>query len=178
MTTTTLASAGRVHKLHPMPTVYLDAVLEPPRSLTPRGFNRVMLVLGGMSFMSSLQFLSIGAWPVMGFMGLEFLVLWMVFRFSFRAQTARTYVRVTAEAVDVRKVDGWGRERRACLAAHFARVEFDRAADGSNALRVAASNRAYAVGEFLTPRERETFARRLAQAISDARRERHTGEEE
>lgn len=159
-----------------MPTVYLDAVLEPPRSLTPRGFNRVMMVLGGMSLASSLLFLSLGAWPVMGFMGLEFLALWWVFRFSFRAQRARTYVRVTADAIDVRKVDGWGRERRASLASHFARVEFDRAADGPNALRVAASQRAYVVGEFLTPRERETFARRLAQAISDARRERYTGD--
>ena len=159
-----------------MPTVYLDAVLEPPRSLSPRGFNRVMMILGGMSFLSSLLFLSIGAWPVMGFMGLEIFALWWVFRYSFRAQLARTYVRVTADAIDVRKVDGWGRERRASLASHFARVEFDRATDGPNALRVAASQRAYVVGEFLTPRERETFARRLAQAISDARRERHSGE--
>ena len=159
-----------------MATVYLDAVLEPSRSLSPRGFNRVMMILGGMSFLSSLLFLSIGAWPVMGVMGLEIFALWWVFRYSFRAQLARTYVRVTADAIDVRKVDGWGRERRASFASHFARVEFDRAADGPNALRVAASQRAYVVGEFLTPRERETFARRLAQAISDARRERYSGE--
>ncbi|RYZ02039.1 MAG: DUF2244 domain-containing protein, partial [Alphaproteobacteria bacterium] len=133
-----------------MATVYLDAVLEPSRSLSPRGFNRVMMILGGMSFLSSLLFLSIGAWPVMGFMGLEIFALWWVFRYSFRAQLARTYVRVTADAIDVRKVDGWGRERRASFASHFARVEFDRAADGPNALRVAASQRAYVVGEFLT----------------------------
>lgn len=161
-----------------MSTIYLDAVLEPPRSLSPRGFNRVMLALGLMSFLSGLLFLSLGAWPVMGFMGLEILALWLVFRFSFRAQSARTYIRVTAEAVDLRKVDGWGRERRARLAAHFARVEFDRHAEGPYALRVAVSARTYVVGEFLTPRERETFARRLMQAISDARRERHTGDEQ
>lgn len=161
-----------------MSTVYLDAVLEPPRSLSPRGFSRVMMILGGMSLASSLLFLSLGAWPVMGFMGLEFFALWLVFRFSFRAQRARTYVRVTADAIDVRKVDGWGRERRASLASHFARVEFDRAEDGPNALRVAASQRAYVVGEFLTPRERASFARRLAQAISDARRERYSGDQQ
>ena len=159
-----------------MSTIYLDATLEPPRSLSPRGFNRVMLGLGAFSFLTSVAFLAAGAWPVVGFLGLEILLLWLVFRYSFRGHLARTYVRVTAEAVDVRKVDGWGRERRASLAAPFARVEFDRAADGPNALRVAASQRAYVVGEFLTPRERETFARRLAQAISDARRERNTGE--
>jgi uncharacterized membrane protein len=156
-----------------MAIVYLDAVLEPPRSLSTRGLNRVMMILGGLSLVSSIGFLLAGAWPVVGFLGLEILALWLVFQWSFRAQTARTYVRVTADAVDVRKVDGWGRERRASLAAHFARVEFDRTASGPNALRLATSRHAYPLGEFLTPRERESFARRLMQAISDARRERH-----
>ena len=157
-----------------MALVYLDAVLEPPRSLTTRGLNRVMLILGAFSAVFSLGFLLVGAWPVVGFLGAEILVLWLVFQWSFRAQTARTYVRVTADEVDVRKVDGWGRERRASMASHFARVEFDRTATGPNALRLATSRTAYPLGEFLTPRERETFARRLMQAISDARRERHT----
>ena len=157
-----------------MAIVYLDAVLEPPRSLTTRGLNRVMLILGAFSAVFSLGFLLVGAWPVVGFLGAEILVLWLAFQWSFRAQTARTYVRVTADEVDVRKVDGWGRERRASMASHFARVEFDRTATGPNALRLATSRTAYPLGEFLTPRERETFARRLMQAISDARRERHT----
>ena len=160
-----------------MATVYLDAVLEPPRSLSTRGLNRVMMVLGGVSVVTSVGFLLAGAWPIVGFLGLEILALWLVFQWSFRCQRARTYVRVTADAVDVRKVDGWGRERRASLAAHFARVEFDRLATGPYALRLATSRRAYPLGEFLTPRERETFARRLMQAISDARRERHAADD-
>ncbi len=153
--------------------IYLDAVLEPPRSLSPRGFNRVMLALGAFSFFLGATFLVNGAWPVTGFLGLEVLLLWLAFRISFRKQLARTYVRVTADDILVRKVDGWGYERRARLAAHFARVEFDRAADGPNALRLTTSSRAYALGEFLTPKERESFARRLDQALLDARRERH-----
>ena len=157
-----------------MATVYLDAVLEPPRSLSTRGLNRVMLMLGAFSAVFSLGFLLMGAWPIAGFLGVEILALWLVFQWSFRAQTARTYVRVTADEVDVRKVDGWGRERRASMASHFARVEFDRTATGPNALRLATSRSAYPLGEFLTPRERETFARRLMQAISDARRERYS----
>ena len=161
-----------------MSIVYLDAVLEPPRSLSPRGFNRVMLFFGVMSLIPAPIFYVMGAWPIVGFLGLDVLAVWAVFKFNFRAQTARTYVRVTAEAVDVRKVDGWGRERLARMPAHFARVEFDRAATGPNALRLASSARAYPLGEHLTPRERETFARRLSQAISDARRERHNQEDQ
>lgn len=160
-----------------MATVYLDAVLEPPRSLSPRGFNRVMLLFGCLCLVPGIAFYAMGAWPIVGFLGLDVLAVWAVFKVSFRAQTARTYVRVTAEAVDVRKVDGWGRERRASLSSYFARVEFDRTAQGPNALRLAASARSYPLGEFLTPRERETFARRLSQAISDARRERHDGQD-
>jgi uncharacterized membrane protein len=158
----------------PVGRIYLDAVLEPPRSLSPRGFNRVMLGLGAMSLIVGLVFLATGAYPVVGFMGLEILALWLVFRASFRAQSARTYVLVTADAVTVRKVDGRGRERRAKMSSHFTRVELDRAASGAHALRLKSSDRAYALGEFLTPRERETFARRLDQALFEARRERHT----
>jgi uncharacterized membrane protein len=157
----------------PVGRIYLDAVLEPPRSLSPRGFNRVMTALGAFSFAVGLTFLVQGAWPITGFLGLEILALWLVFRMSFRQQCARTYVRVTADDVVVRKVDGWGRERRARLAASFARVEYDRTANGPAALRLTASSKAYALGEFLTPRERESFARRLDQALHDARRERH-----
>jgi uncharacterized membrane protein len=156
--------------------IYMDAVLEPPRSLSPKGFNRVMLAMGAISFLVGLVFLATGAYPVVGFMGAEILALWLVFQASFRAQTARTYVQVTAEAITVRKVDGWGRERRAKLASHFTRVEFDRAADGANALRLASSNKAYALGEFLTPKEREAFARRLDQALAEAQRERYPGD--
>jgi uncharacterized membrane protein len=153
--------------------IYLDAVLEPPRSLSPRGFDRLMLGLAVFNFCVSVGFIAAGAFVVVGFMGLDVLALWLVFRASFQAQTARTFVRVTAEAVDVRKIDGRGRERRASLPAGFARVELDRNASGAHALRVKASNRAYAIGEHLTPRERESFARRLTQALAEARRERY-----
>ncbi|MDP3737318.1 MAG: DUF2244 domain-containing protein [Hyphomonadaceae bacterium] len=161
-----------------MAQIYLDAVLEPPRSLSPRGFNCVMLALGAVSFCAGLAFIVAGAYPIAGFMGLEILVLWLVFQASFRAQAARTYVRVTADAVVLRKVDGRGRERRASLSSYFARVELDRTASGPQALRLKASDRAYALGEFLTPRERESFARRLDQALAEARRERHEGQDQ
>lgn len=160
-----------------MATVYLDAVLEPPRSLSPAGFKLVMIVLGGFSAIFGLVFLISGAWPITGFFGLEMFALWLVFRTSFAAQRARTYVRVTAETVDLKKVDGQGRERLARLPALFTRVELDQKASGAHALRVRASQRAYALGEHLTPDERKSFAKRLDQALWQARRERYEGEE-
>ena len=159
-----------------MPPVYLDAVLQPPRSLSPRGFGRLMAGFAAAALCASLAFASIGAYPVLGFFGVELLALYLVFRLSFQAQTARTYLRVTAEAVDVRKVDGRGRERRARLPAGFARVELDPDGRGAQALRLAVAGRAYAIGEHLTPEERESLAHALRQALRAARCERYEGE--
>jgi len=156
-----------------MGQVYLDAVVEPPSSLSTRGFDRVMLGVGGASFLMGCVFIVVHAYPVAGFLGLEVLLLWLLFRRSMRARSARTYLRVTAETVDVRKVDARGRERHARLPALFARVEFDRLAPGPGALRLSHSGRRYAIGEHLTQRERESLARRLDQALAAARRERH-----
>lgn len=160
-----------------MTRVYLDAIVEPPSSLSPRGFDRVMLALGCVSFFMGCVFILVKAYPVAGFMGLEVLLLWLVFRASMRSQQARTYLRITAETVDLRKVDAKGRERLARMPAYFARVEFDRGASGPRSLRLAHSGRRYAIGEHLTQRERESLARRLDQALAAARRERHSGAE-
>jgi uncharacterized membrane protein len=157
-----LAGLAERPNLKPMTTgrIYMDAVLEPPRSLSPKGFNRVMLALGSVNIVVGLSiYLSTGAYPVIGFMGIEVFALWLVFRASFRAQ-----------------VDSRGRERKARLASHFTRVELDPTANGASALRLASSNKAYALGEFLTPKEREAFARRLNLAIAEARRERYSGD--
>jgi uncharacterized membrane protein len=159
-----------------MPAVYLDAVLHPPRSLSDRGFSRLMALLAGIGAAAGLGFWLQGAWPVIGFFGLELLALWIVFQMTFRAQTARTYLRVTADAVDLRKVDARGRERRARLPAGFARVELDPDARGARALRLAAAGRAYAIGEHLTATERESLAEALRAALARARQERHRDE--
>jgi uncharacterized membrane protein len=156
-----------------MTNVYLDAVVEPPSSLSQRGFDRVMLAFGGASLLMGCAFIAIHAYPVAGFMGLEVLLLWSLLRRNMGARGARTYLRVTAETVDVRKVDARGRERLARLPAPFARVEFDRLVPGPGALRLSHSGRRYAIGEHLTQRERESLARRLDQALAAARRERH-----
>lgn len=152
-----------------MPHVFLDAVLEPPRSLSPKGFDRVMLALAVFCGLLSAGFMLAGAYPVAGFLGLDVLGIWLVFRANFRAQRQRTFLRVTAESVDVRKVDAKGRERRARLPSGFARVEGDAGREGLDRLRLAVSNRRYEIGEYLTPRERSALAKRLRQALAEAR---------
>ena len=51
------------------------ALLVPHRSLGRKGFLIVMAAIGGSSFLTGLFFLSLGAWPVFGFFGLDVLDL-------------------------------------------------------------------------------------------------------
>jgi uncharacterized membrane protein len=154
-------------------TVYLDAVLEPPKSLSQQGAQRVLWLLAAASAALAIGFLSIGAYPVTGFMGAELLLLWFAFRWTQKPRSARTYVRVTSQSLLVLRVDNRGREARARLPSSFARVEHDRQASGPGALRVSASGKSYAIGEHLNPEEQASFARCLQGALAAVRRERH-----
>ncbi|HKK29208.1 MAG TPA: DUF2244 domain-containing protein, partial [Alphaproteobacteria bacterium] len=51
----------------------LDAVLSPHRSLAPRGFLILMGAVAAVSFATGLLFASMGAWPILGFFGLDVL---------------------------------------------------------------------------------------------------------
>src|SRR5262245_10969759 len=57
-----------------------SAVITPHRSLSRSGFLLVMLLIGGVSFVGGIVFYAIGAWPIVGFLGLDVLLLYWAFR--------------------------------------------------------------------------------------------------
>ena len=65
------------------PTIF-SATLTPHRSLGHIGFLVLMLLFGGVSFITGVLFLVIGAWPVFGFFGLDVLLLYWAFRLNYR----------------------------------------------------------------------------------------------
>src|SRR5690606_23193258 len=58
--------------------------LHPNNSLSRSGFIILMCLIAGFSFFYGLYCLSLGAWPIFGFCGLDVLVVYIAFRFSFR----------------------------------------------------------------------------------------------
>lgn len=158
--------------------IYLDAVLEPPRSLSPKGLSRVMLVLGVCVSVFSIGFVMAGAFPIVGFMGAEVLLLWYLLDRATRRSGPRTHVRITADNVEVCRISVDGREvGRDSLPAYFARVVHDVRARGGHALRIVAGKRSFAIGEHLSDDEKSSLARRIERALSDARRERYPTEQ-
>ena len=64
---------------------HFRAVLTPHRSLGPRGFLIFMSAISAISFGTGLMFFLMGAWPIVGFMGLDVLLIYIAFKANFRA---------------------------------------------------------------------------------------------
>ncbi|MFN3313791.1 MAG: DUF2244 domain-containing protein [Hyphomonas sp.] len=154
-------------------TIYMDAVLTPNRSLSPQGFRNTILAIGAGLGLMSLMFLSIGAFPVLGFFGLDLLAIWFALRWSIRKQQEETHVRVTAKALTLHHRDAKGREKHAELPSAFTRVEMDEPVGPQSWLRIEHGNSAWVIGRFLTPDERAAFAGALRGALAAARAERY-----
>ncbi len=65
--------------------LYFDAWLRPHRSLTRRGLALVLALAAIPGFVMAIVFMSLGAWPVSGFLGLDVVLLYGAFRLNNRA---------------------------------------------------------------------------------------------
>ena len=64
--------------------LYMDAVITPNRSLSPRGFALMIGALALLNLLIAILFLSMGAAPVPVFLGLDVLAVFIAFQISFR----------------------------------------------------------------------------------------------
>src|SRR6266403_1617443 len=85
-----------------------SALLTPHRSLNRTGFLVLMVFLSVVSFAAGLAFLLMGAWPVLGFFGLDVLVVYWAFRINFRHAKATEEISVTPSELRVRRVSHRG----------------------------------------------------------------------
>ena len=146
------------------------AVLKPHRSLPPRGFAVLMLVLAAVSFAVSLGFVLNGAWPVSPFFGLDVGLVYLAFRLSYRQARQREELRLSADSLTVDRVNIYGEHRRWNFQPFWLRVRFEEQDEHTNRLVLTSHGRSLVVGSFLGPEERRGVARGLIDALAHWRR--------
>ena len=67
-----------------------------------------MAIIAALCFAMGAFFLALGAWPVLGFVGLDFLAILVAFRLSYRSARAYEEIEVSRAALVVRKVKPGG----------------------------------------------------------------------
>jgi uncharacterized membrane protein len=148
-----------------------SAVITPHRSLSPRGFLILMLCLGAVSFVSGVVFVSMGAWPICGFFGLDVLLVYVAFRANFRAARAYEEVTITASELTVRKVSQRGGVREWTLNPLWVRLErIVHEEFGIERLFLVSQGRRLSIAGCLGAHEKKSLAKALSAALGEAKR--------
>ena len=147
------------------------ARLRPHRSLTQRNFRILLMVFGGASLFASLPFVALGAWPVVGFMGLDMALLYCAFRANFHAARAYEDVRVSPIELMLAKVSARGIRAEWRFNPAWVRLRREEHEEfGTQRLALESRGRSVEVAQFLGPGEKAQFASRLSEALAEARR--------
>lgn len=154
----------------PEPTLF-SAIITPHRSLSGFGFVVLMAGVGVVSFAAGIMFLLMGAWPVLGFFGLDVLLIYWAFRINYRAALAYEEVMVTPSELLVRKVSHRGKVTEWSLNPLWTRLDRDTHAEfGIERLFLVTRGRKLPIAGCLSPPEKESFAAALSAAIGEAKR--------
>jgi uncharacterized membrane protein len=148
-----------------------SALLTPHRSLNRAGFLVLMGFLSAVSFAAGLAFLLMGAWPVLGFFGLDVLAIYWAFRINFRDAKATEEIRVTPSELRVRRVSHRGHVVEWVLYPLWVQLDQKSHAEFDiEKLSVVSSGRRVSIARVLRTDEKASFAKALTAALQAAKR--------
>lgn len=150
--------------------VLFRAVLHPNRSLSAKGFRRLMLAVGALSLTLGLGFFMAGAWPIVGFLGLDVLLVYLAFKASYRSGRLYETVELDADKLTVQRVDPARRVRTWTFQPTWLQVHIQEPVQHDSHVTLSSHGRQLVVGSFLAPEERLDFAQALRGALARWRR--------
>ena len=151
--------------------VLFRALLTPHRSLSRGGFIALMGFFGAVSFAAGLAFLLMGAWPVLGFFGLDVVIIWWAFRVNFKRGNASEEISVTPSELRLRRITHRGHVIEWAFNPLW--VQLDQKIHpefGVERLTLVSRGRRVSVASFLGADEKESFAKALISALQAAKR--------
>jgi uncharacterized membrane protein len=151
--------------------VVFKARLTPYRSLGRRGHMILFGFIFGVTAIISVPFYILGALPIVGFFGLDALLLWLAFRVSNARARAYEEIIVTHIELLFRRMSWRGRLsewRFNPLWVKLAREDHEEY--GTQRIALVEGQRSVEMGAFLGPHEKADFAGALKSALAEARR--------
>ncbi|GLH77649.1 membrane protein [Bradyrhizobium sp. SSBR45G] len=148
-----------------------SARLRPHRSLSRTGFVVLMIVVCAISFIGGLASLLMGAWPVLGFFGLDALAIYWAFKINFRRANAYEDVSITLTELRLRRVSHNGDVMEWRFNPLWVRLDqVTHEEFGIENLYLVARGHRVAIASFLGPEEKASFAKALTAGLQAAKR--------
>jgi len=129
----------------------------------------LMAAICCVSFGTGLLFFMLGAWPVIGFMGLDVLLIYVAFKLNFRALRLYESVDLTPEVLIVTRVQPTRKEQVWSFNPYWVRLKLDSRVGRTSELSLSSHGDRLVFASFLTDTEREDFAEALRAALTEAK---------
>ncbi|MCG8510517.1 MAG: DUF2244 domain-containing protein [Rhodospirillales bacterium] len=154
-----------MHSRIPTSRLVFSTVLRRNRSAHLRAVTVMVAVIGSVLTVAGIGFVIVGAWPVVGFFGLEGVLLVTALHLHHRRGREQEIIDVTDRTLTVRRVDHRGRCEEWAFPAFWVRIDpiGDGAADGP--LEIRCHGRSVFVGKWMAPTERLSLAEDLRRAL-------------
>ncbi|MFM9973430.1 MAG: DUF2244 domain-containing protein [Beijerinckiaceae bacterium] len=150
--------------------VVFKARLSPYRSLGRKGHFILFGCIIGVTSILSIPFYMLGALPVVGFFGLDVLLLWIAFRVSNNRARAYEELVLTHIALLFRRVTWRGRQSEWTFNPLWVKLASEEHAEfGTQRIALVEGRRSVEMGAFLGAEEKADFAAALKQALAVAR---------
>lgn len=146
------------------------ATLTPHRSLSRTGKRVVIGLVAALALVPGIVFYLAGAWPVVGFMGLDVLAIWIALTVSMRAGKQREMVSLWPGTLELKKIDAKGAEQVATFVPSNVRFVIDRDFNERvQALWLRQGEARVELGAFLSADEKLSFSKAFGAALRKAR---------
>lgn len=155
----------------PWDTQIFSAELRPHRSLGRAQFQYLMMFFCGAMFFISIPFFVLGAWPVLGFMGLDVLGFWWAFRVNFRDARAIESIKLTPLELAIDRISPKGARSEWRFNPMWVQVQKQEHEEyGLEKLLIVSRGKALEVAGFLGPDQKARFASDFIRALGEAKR--------
>ena len=150
-----------------------NAVLQPNSSLKPRGFLILMTAIVAVSGVAGIAFMLIGAWPVLGFFGLDLALIYFAFKANYRWASLQETVRLKKDSLIIERISPSGKLHRWRFQPYWLKVYIDTPVKHDSQLVLSSHGKYLKIGEFLAPEERVELANALKGALRMLRQPEH-----
>jgi uncharacterized membrane protein len=142
-----------------------EATIVPHRSLTARGLTVVLAVIGGLSCLTMTLMWLLGAWPVIGFSGVEIAVAILLIRLHARRTPESELVLLSETELRIIRTDAGGRREERALPPTWLQVVLQDRPGRVPALLLAFRGAHEEIGARLGADEKRDLAQALAAAL-------------
>lgn len=146
------------------------ATLTPNRSLTRKGFRVVIALVVVMFSVPAIVFSSLGAWPIIGFLGLDVALVWWALAAARREGKREERITLWPDQLELTQIDAGGKETLTRFNPYFVKLVVDRDFNERTvAMHLRTRETDVVIGNFLSQDDKSSFAKAFGTALKRAR---------